>query len=79
MVVDKHEFDLQVLYDNGRPGYAWLKPKQVLQPSPDLEKVSTKLNFLGYIFAGHSDFDPGKIIDHFIKELQKMSLFWSFF
>lgn len=71
MVVDKHKYDLQVLEDNDRPGYAWLKINRGEQPSRGLDKVLKYWNFFGFI-SGDLYVDPNKTIDIFFGELQKL-------
>lgn len=70
LVMDKHEYDMHVLCDNARPGYAWLRMNRGKKPYPELNKVLKYWNFLGYMFGGHLYVDPGKTIDILIKELQ---------
>lgn len=75
MVIDRHEYDLQVLHDNDRPGYAWLKLIRGEKPSSQLEKVLTIWDFRAYAFAyifGLNLYyvDPEKTIDIFIDELR---------
>ena len=74
MVVDRHEYEIQVFHDNDRPGYAWLKPYMYpgKYPSPELLKVLTYINFFPYIFDGHLYVDRRTTIHIFFNELQNI-------
>src|SRR6218665_3093080 len=72
IVIDKHKYDLQVLKDGARPGYAWLKINRGEQPSRGLDRVLEHWNFFGYITSGDLYVDPTKTIDIFNGELQKL-------
>lgn len=64
VIIDKHMYDLHVLKDGARPGYAWLKINRGEQPSWGLDKVLKRWNFFGYT-SSELCVDPEKTIDIF--------------
>jgi len=78
MVIDRYEYHMRDLHDNSMPGYAWLKLFRGIQPNPQLEKVLSNWNVLGYIFGGNLYVDPVEIIDIIINGLREVSIYFNF-
>src|SRR6218665_1735718 len=77
MVIDRHEYDLQVFHDNDRPGYAGLKQFRGEQPSPELRNVLSYWNFWEFISAIFFNVDlyvdPDRTVHALINELRNIT------